>query len=113
MKFLANHRKDIQQLIEKHHIDQLAFSYVKRKGRINIIHDSSEKHFAYLRKKETAINEASHQWEEKTYYKVQKSMDKEVDIASWDLVMVAFDKWLSGIASENTHRETESGNNSA
>ena len=99
MKFLAHHRKDVTNLIDKHQMDQLAFSYVKKKGRIHIIHESSGNHFAYLRKKETAINETSHQWEEKTYYKVQKNQEKEEVLNSWELVMLDFEEWLRAVLS--------------
>lgn len=95
MKFLSNHRKDITDLIARHGLDQLAFSYVKRKGRINIIHDASKNHFTYLRRKETIIDESTYQWEDKTYYKVQENGGKEMIIEKWDLVLKGFEKWLA------------------
>jgi len=94
MKFLENHRKDISAVICQNEMDQQAFSYVKRKGRINVIHNPTKKYFAYLRKKETSINELSHQWEDKTYYKVQKDDHEEIIIETWEAVVLDFKKWI-------------------
>lgn len=104
MKFLSNHKKDITDLIAKRGLDQLAFSYVKKKGRINIIHDNSKSHFAYLRRKEVALNESNHQWDDKTYYKVQQNDQKEIVMATWDLVLVGFEKWLELLVSKRVER---------
>lgn len=95
MKFLAHHKKEVEQLINSHDLTLSSFSYVKKKGRINIIHIVSNDYFAYLRKKEMSINESTHQWEEKIYYKVQVNYSKETIIDNWELVLSSFDKWLS------------------
>ena len=94
MKFLANHRKEVLQYIAKSGLNESGFSYVKRKGRINIVHDSSKKYFAYLRKKETSINDETHQWEDITYYKVQYNDQPEVIILYF---IVSYIKWLKQI----------------
>jgi len=97
MKFLDDHRKNIIDLISKYDFDQKEFFYVKRKGRINVIHNKSNSHFGYLRKKETTIDDISKQWVDVTYYKVVKSDKKEVIIPSWELVLDGFKNWLKEI----------------
>ena len=94
MKFLVQHRQDILKSIEECGFSEEDFSFVKKKGRIHTIHQPSKSHFAYLRVKNTQINDQSLQWEHTEYFKVQYNQESETITPDWTAVLQGFMKWL-------------------
>ena len=97
MKFLHQHRNDIIKLINKYGWMEQDFAFVKKRGRIHVIKQSSKKHFSYFRKKETNLNSKSLQWEHSSYFKYQQDDQREKIVENWNAVVKELENWLQGL----------------
>ena len=100
MKFLHKHRNDILRLIYNHGFTEHDFDFVKKRGRIHVIHKASKSYFSYFKKKETSIHPITKQWQQNSYYKYQKSNQRELVIDNWLLVVEEMQAWMSGLGQE-------------
>lgn len=98
MKFTQAHRKSIHFEMRNHQFTPEDFEYVKRRGRINIIHSESKQCFTYFRKKETSIDPATQHWVETEHFLVSFNSQKEFESSTWVNVIVDFSQWLKSIA---------------
>ena len=71
--------------------------FVKKRGRIQIIHGTSGSRFSYLRVKETTLDPTTRGWQHSEFYKVKMNTSKESPVDSWDQVMVLFDQWTQQV----------------
>jgi len=97
MKFTQAHRRALHSAMGEQGFSPDDFEYVKRRGRINIIHIASNKTFAYLRRKETKIHPDTHQWIESQHFLVSRNNQEEVIEENWDRVLDQFTDWLQEI----------------
>ena len=97
VKFIHKHRSDILKILQKYQVEELQVSFVKRRGRINILHSESPARFSYLRKKETHLDPTDRQWKHREWFKIKSNQSKELDVENWDQVMEAFDTWVSSL----------------
>ncbi|MBN4071430.1 hypothetical protein JYT72_02850 [Crocinitomix catalasitica] len=91
MKFLKSEYDSVKNLIDEKGHDYSEFSFVKKRGTLNIIWAQKEEPFKFYRKKETVINE-NMQFEEKLTYFL--GAQKEIAVDSWEEVLVRFSKYL-------------------
>ena len=94
MKFLATHRNAVHKAIAESKYELEAFNFVKRRGRIHIIHKEKDQFFSYIRKIEMQIDE-NRQWKKITQYELQQSDVKPKLVDSWDDVLLGFKQWLT------------------
>jgi len=94
MKFTQAHRSALHSAMGEQDLSPDNFEYVKRRGRINIIHIASKKTFAYLRRKETKIDPKTHQWIESQHFQVSRNNRQEIIEENWDRVLGQFKDWL-------------------
>lgn len=97
MKFVHKHRSDILKILGIYGVDETQVRFVKRRGRINILHPESSTSFSYLRKKETRLDPGDRQWKHQEWFKIKSNESKEQQVDSWDQVMEAFDNWVSNL----------------
>jgi len=93
MKFVARHRSDVLNLLEKRGIAQSEIEFIKRRGRICICHPGSGMRFCYLRKEETRLDPFTRQWTHVQWFKVKLNDSREQQVDNWELVMEKFDQW--------------------
>lgn len=96
MKFVAYHRSSILEAFNQAGYQEVDFAFVKRRGRIHIKHQHSEKQFAYLRIKETVLDE-NRQWKHTETFKIKLDQNKEYPVGNWDQLMEVFKQWLKDI----------------
>ena len=77
------------------------FSFVKRKGRINIIENESQKSFVYFNKKTTKLDPDTQRLESGEYFLVFHSEMKEQPFSSFDDVIFILSVWLKIISHNN------------
>jgi hypothetical protein len=80
--------EDANRLVEE-------FSFVKRKGRINIIEIQSQKSFVYFKKKTTNLDPDTQSLVSGEHFLVFHSEMKEQSFASFDGVIFNLTSWLS------------------
>lgn len=97
MKFVLKHRSDILMALKQHGILESEVNFVKKRGRIHVLHLASGNNFSYLRKKETRLDPHDHQWSHREWFKIKSSGETEVDVADWEQVVHAFNNWLSQV----------------
>ncbi len=91
MKFLKGEYDSIKNLVEEKGYKYSEFSFVKKRGMLNVIWTQKEEPFRFYRKKETVINE-NMQFEEKlTYFLGPK---KEIAVNNWEEVLIKFGEFL-------------------
>ncbi len=71
------------------------FDFVKRRGRIHVIHRHSGRQFSYLRKKYTRLRPDDHSWESGESFKVKVNETPEFEVENWSGTMQRFRDWLS------------------
>ncbi len=98
MKLLKTHQQNLYDAFAKHGFVKDDFSFVKRRGRIFIIHEASKHHLAYLRKKETNLDPDSKQWVHNTSFVLEMSVGPSKQlIPNWEGVLSELDQWLQRI----------------
>jgi len=99
LKFLQSEYKSIVQIIVQSGHDESSFSFVKKRGKVNINYRSSDATFYFFRKTETVLDEAKN-WVRQTSYKYGIGKN-EISCDDWNELLRAFEKWLKDIK-ENT-----------
>lgn len=97
MRFVTKHRADIMSVLSRNDIDERDIDFIKRRGRINIVHRDSNNQFAYLRKKETRLDPFTQQWDHREWYRVKVGDHKEIDIENWVSLVQLFEKWCKNL----------------
>ena len=100
MKFIHQHRSNILNILKRYQIDETAVDFIKKRGRIQIIHRASGRKFSYLRVKQTTLDPISQGWKHSEYYKIKYHLAKEVPVENWSQVMEAFDTWSQQLSFE-------------
>ena len=100
MKFIHQHRSNILGTLKRHQVDEAAVDFIKKRGRIQIIHRATGSKFSYLRVKQTTLDPISQGWKHSEYYKIKYNQAKEAPVESWSQVMEAFDRWTRQLSSE-------------
>ena len=91
MKFLKSEYDSLKLIIESSGLNYADFSFVKKRGVLNVIWTESESPFSFYRKKETVINEQM-QFEEKVRYFVGPKKEKVLE--NWEQVLAHFKEFL-------------------
>ncbi|MGI9543921.1 MAG: hypothetical protein ACR2MX_11720 [Cyclobacteriaceae bacterium] len=73
------------------------FAFVKKRGRVHVIEQSSKKHFSYFRKKETSLNPKTLQWEDSSYFKYQQEDQPERVVKDWPTVVQKMNLWFKSL----------------
>ena len=97
MKFVAKHRSNILTTLKHQQIEESEVDFVKKRGRIQVIHRVSGRKFSYLRIKETKLDPHTHHWKNSESYKIKINELKEAPVGNWEMVMKAFDKWTKSV----------------
>ena len=95
MRFKATEYKDIQAIITKAKLDPLAFTNVKKRGRVHIQYQSGPI-FIFFRRTAMVLNEQK-QWTRESHYEVGAAkalLGKDLD---WPAVLKLFRKWIKEI----------------
>ncbi len=93
MRFLQSEYKPIIEVIKKNGFEEQEFSFVKKRGRLNIIHTENSQTFFFHRKTETVLNE-SRQWEKQSSFQFG-SEKEELWSDTFDTVLAALSQWLA------------------
>ena len=97
MRFVNQHRLNILAILKKYQLEESSVDFVKKRGRIQIIHGVSGCRFSYLRVKETTLDPITHGWKHSEFYKVKMNANKETPVENWDQVMVLFNQWTQQV----------------
>lgn len=94
MKFVTRHRSDILAVLERSGVAETDIDFVKRRGRICIIHRESGQEFCYLRKQETRLDPLTRAWVDTQWFKVKSSNFTEKSVDNWEQVVKDFELWV-------------------
>ena len=94
MKFLENYRQDILKSFEVHGLTKNDFCFIKRKGRIITEHHNSKQTFSFFIKKDTTIDEITHQWIQTSQFEIRINGGRPEWVDDWDKVLKHFARWL-------------------
>lgn len=94
MKFKESHRQDIVNIIDTHGLDKAAFSFVKRKGRILIKHESGST-FSFFIKEDFDIDIKTMNRIDLSYFEVKIDIEDIVKVKKWESVLKRIQEWLS------------------
>jgi len=92
MKFLKSEYNSIKELIETGEHDYSKFSFVKKKGCLNVIWEGKNEPFIFFRKKETVLNDNMQFEDRLTYFLGPK---KEIEVSNWEEVLRYFKAFLA------------------
>jgi len=93
MKFLQFEYKSLVSSIEELGFQESDFSFVKKRGKLNVNHISSDATFYFFRKTEMVLN-TQRQWEKKLEYKFGAG-EEDIFSEEWDAVLNYFKNWLT------------------
>lgn len=99
MKFTKTQHTRVLKAIEVTNRSVGEFSFVKRKGRINIIENESKKSFVYFKKKTAKLDPDTQRLESGEYFLVFCSGMEEQSFASFDEVIFIMIRWLRTLSS--------------
>jgi len=91
MKFLKHEYDSIKEIINKAGLEYSKFSFVKKRGMLNINFEDRADSFCFFRKKETILNDQMKFEDKITYFVGPK---KEHKLSNWDDVLGKFQNWL-------------------
>ena len=92
MKFLKSEYDSLKSEIESAGCDYSDFSFVKKRGTLNVSQKGKEESFAFFRKKETLLNDQMQFVDTVTYFIGAK---KDLSVDSWDEVLKHFRDFLA------------------
>lgn len=101
MKFAKTQHTRVLKAIAEVNRSVGDFSFVKRKGRINIIENESQKNFVYFKKKTAKLDPNTQRIESGEYFLVFHSEMKEQSFSSFDDVIFSLSVWLKIITLNN------------
>ena len=94
MKLTKTQHSEIIEVLNAQNRTVEEFSFIKRKGRINIIESDSARSFSYFKKKSAGINPTTQRLENYEHYLVSFDSQKEFSVSEWDAMIIEFKKWL-------------------
>ena len=94
MKLTKTQYAQIKEVLKMNHRSVDEFTFVKRKGRIRIIENVSEKVFVYFKKKSAVIDTVTQRLEARVHFLVSHSDRKEAKLSTWEEVVGSLDNWL-------------------
>ncbi|MFY0653345.1 MAG: hypothetical protein JXQ96_14985 [Cyclobacteriaceae bacterium] len=98
MKLTKTQYAEINKLFESVGRQAEEFTLIKRKGRIHITENASDKTFIYFKKKSAGIDPVTQRLEDGLHFLVSHSDMEEVTVASWEEVMKLLYKWLKPLS---------------
>lgn len=97
MKFSPQHHEAIVSLIAKNGFSSDHFNFVKKRGRIQLVEQSSERFFSFIAVKQTELNPENFQLEDRTFFKIKSQLEKESTVENWELVLKAMSRWMKAL----------------
>ena len=92
MKFLLSEHKSMQNEIENAGLSYSDFSFHKKRGQLNVVHETNGIIFSFHRKKSTYMDDEGN-WTKETLFKVNY-LGHMQEFARWDQVLASFVKVL-------------------
>ncbi|UTW63172.1 hypothetical protein KFE98_03175 [bacterium SCSIO 12741] len=95
MRVLQKESKDLKQLIREAGFEEGDFEWIKRRGKLHLVHSKSKSSKAYFRRNETRLNDQL-QWEKVVLYFLWEN-GKLQPMEDWDQLLDAYRNWLKHI----------------
>jgi hypothetical protein len=101
MKFTKTQHYNVLKVIQEAKRSAEEFSFVKRKGRINIIENRSQNSFVYFKKETAKFDPDTQRLVSGAYFLVFHSDMKEQSFPSFEDVIFSLGGWLKKISINN------------